>query len=146
MNYEIYSVTSLDDIGPRPVCFSAESSPKSSSRRDPASPSSWLQSESFCESPKVLIVQELLKFEANPDAMDKEGQTPLHLAIGGGHLVAAKRLLHGGAAPNICDKKVISSKLRQSYQPRFKFQLKLQSNRLLIGFFDPISWNPNQSL
>jgi ankyrin repeat protein len=65
-----------------------------------------LESKIFSESPKVLIVQELLKFEANPDAMDNDGQTPLHLAIQGGHLVAAKRLLHGGAAPNICDKKV----------------------------------------
>ena len=36
------------------------------------------------------------------------------------------------------------SKLRQSYQPRLWFCLKSWSNWLLIDFFDPNSWNPNQ--
>ena len=62
--------------------------------------------DAYCESDKVLVVEKLLKFGANPDAADLEGQTPLHVAIRGGHAVVAKRLLQAGADPNLCDKKV----------------------------------------
>jgi ankyrin repeat protein len=54
----------------------------------------------------VSIVEKLLKFGASPDAFDLEGQSPLHLAIRGGHAVVAKRLLQAGADPNLRDRKV----------------------------------------
>jgi ankyrin repeat protein len=54
----------------------------------------------------VSIVDKLLKFGAHPDVVDLEGQSPLHAAIRGGHVVVAKRLLQAGADPNLCDKKV----------------------------------------
>ena len=65
--------------------------------------------DAYCESDKVVVVEKLLKFGANPDAADLEGQTSLHVAIRGGHAVVAKRLLQAGADPNLCDKKVRSS-------------------------------------
>lgn len=61
----------------------------------------------FCESDKVLIVENLLKFGANPDTIDLEGQSPLHAAVRGGHKVVVKRLLQAGTNPNLCDKKVV---------------------------------------
>ena len=82
-------------------------SPSSTSKlKTPSTTSMTDESDSFCESDKVSIVEKLLKFGARPDSIDLEGQSGLHLAIRGGHAVVAKRLLQAGADPNLRDKKV----------------------------------------
>lgn len=66
------------------------------------------RSSRFRDSDKTIIVETLLKFGANPDSLNAEGLTALHLAIRGGHADVAKKLLQRGASGNICDPKVIN--------------------------------------
>jgi len=61
---------------------------------------------SFGESDKAIIVESLLKFGALPDTYNSEGQAALHLAVLRGYTDVAKKLIQGGANPNICDTKV----------------------------------------
>lgn len=51
------------------------------------------------------VLRLLLRAGANPNARDADGKTPLHLAAAQGDGEAVARLLQGGAAVNITDKK-----------------------------------------
>ena len=67
---------------------------------------SSLYSEPQTEQDKAKIVQELLNHDADINALDSRGKTPLHLAVSAKTTEVVKVLLKRGADPDITDEKV----------------------------------------
>lgn len=67
---------------------------------------SSLYSEPQTEQDKAKIVQELLNNDADINALDSRGKTPLHLAVSAKTTEVVKVLLKRGADPDITDEKV----------------------------------------
>ncbi len=72
----------------------------------------------------VLLGQILLEHGANPNCVDDQGVSPLHLAISSGHFQCAKQLLEKGADINL---RVLA------HPPSVTLGVSLASSPLLAG-------------